>query len=176
MRRGGMQVEGDKDGLHVDMRHGSTILVPVGRIRLKTRTIRVVRSDLENDLGTHTGIGEDFQQNGMGNTAIDERHFFDTSLEGGHCAVHLRDHALVDDACAFEAVHLGGLKVRNNTSGVFGILQKAWHIAHENEALCAESSGCLAGGDVSVAIVNPAIHTPGRWADDRRSSFFDALQ
>ncbi len=44
-------------------------------------------SQLGNDIGAHTLVGEDFQQDGMGHAAIEGRDLLHARLDCGHAAV-----------------------------------------------------------------------------------------
>src|SRR5205823_14950208 len=83
----------------------------------------------EDDLRADTGIGENLQQNGVVHPAIDERHFVHARLDGGDRALHFRDHALVDDTCLFESLHLIYLQVGDERVGSIWISQEPWLVA-----------------------------------------------
>src|SRR5439155_2227911 len=80
-----------------------------------------------------------------------------------------------DDARLPQSVHFFNLQVRNHAVRVFWVADQSGHVTHENQPPGLEPNGSLCGGHVRIAVVDPAIFTPRRGADDRRDAAPDAL-
>ena len=57
---------------------------------------------LKGDLGADADVGEDFEDEGVGDATVDEVNFTNTTAKGSEGGVHLGDHAAGDDALVFE--------------------------------------------------------------------------
>ena len=53
---------------------------------------------LQHDFGADAGVGENLEQDGMWNAAVDEGDLVDAGLDGDDGGVDFGDHALIDDA------------------------------------------------------------------------------
>src|ERR1039458_1823527 len=131
---------------------------------------------LLDDLGSDAFVGEDLQQDGVGHATIHERDLLDARLDGGHGAIHLRNHPFVDDPALLQHVHLADLQAGDDTVRLVRVLQQARHVAHEDQAPGFQRNRRLRGGYVGVAVVDFAILAERGRADNRRDAFLNALE
>ena len=107
---------------------------------------------LEVNLRADAAIGEDFEDEGMRQAAVDEVDLADASAEGVEGAVHLRDHATADDFFGLQFGDAGLVEARNEGAVVFGIAHHTTHIAEEDEFRGLEALREGTGGEIGVHV------------------------
>src|SRR6266581_7425867 len=129
----------------------------------------------KNHLRAHSCIRENLQENGMVHPAVHKGHFVHARFEGGNRAAGFWNHAFVDDAGLPQSVHFFDLQVGNHAVRVVWVAHQSGHVAHENQPPGLEPNGGLCGGHVRITVVDLALFTPRRGADDRRDAPPDTL-
>lgn len=104
-----------------------------------------------------------------------EGDFFDAGPNGGHRAIHLGNHSLVNDAVCFSVCDLADFEARDDAVRAFGVMQQAGHIAHEDQAPGVGDGG-LGGGNVGIAVIDFAVFAAGGRTDDGSDALAEAIQ
>ena len=109
-------------------------------------------------------MGEDFEQHGMLDAAVDDMGLLCATAQSIDAAFHLRDHAAVDDALANQGVGLVGVERRDDLAvGPFD----PGDIGQQDELLGVQGLGDLAGDGVGVDVVGLALFADPDGCDDR---------
>ena len=110
---------------------------------------------------------EQFNQQGMGQTAINNRGLRDAPAHGGDTGVHLRDHAFVDMAVGDKLPGVGGRHFANQAVFVGEVLVNAFHVGHHHQRGRTECDGQFSGDGVGVDIIAFTVFADGNAGNDR---------
>ena len=119
------------------------------------------------EAGAGTAVGEQLQQDGVGDTAINDDGLVDALIDGIGHAADLGDHAACDDSSSLVALDLGDFHFGDEGGFVVLIPQQARDIGHGDELFGLERNGDLGGSGVGVDIVRLAEVVHADRCDDR---------
>ena len=108
--------------------------------------------------------GEDFQQQGMGDAAIQNNGGFNTTFYGLHAGLDLRNHAAGDGAVLDHGPGLFKVQVSNQ---FLVLVQNTGNVCQHQQATGTKRGGNGTGCCVSVDIVGFAAGTNANRGNDR---------
>ena len=110
------------------------------------------RHGLLDDLGAAALFGEDFEEEGVGDAAVDEVDFADAGVEGVEGGADFGDHAAGDGAVGHVGFGLGAGEGGDEGGGVLGVAEEAGDVGDVNEFGGFEGAGEGGGGEVGVDV------------------------
>src|SRR5215472_12315770 len=116
------------------------------------------------DFGADTLAGEDLEQHGVAQPAVDDVRLLDAVVERLEAALDLGDHALGDDAAGDELARALVVEGRHHAAG---LVMDAVDVGQQDELLGAQRFGDLAGDQVGVDVEGLAAVADADWRDDR---------
>ena len=120
-----------------------------------------------DDFGADALIGEDFEEETVGDAAIDHVDLLDSGIEGGEGGADLGDHAAGDDAFVDEPFDAGAVERGDEGGRVGGVVHDAEDVGDVDEFGGAEFTGEGGGGDVGVDVEDVVgAFLAGDWGDD----------
>ncbi len=126
------------------------------------------RGDLgaSNDFGADALVRVDFEQQGVGDTAVDDMGLADAGFECGQARFDLGEHRIGDDAGVDHLFDLGFVEAADPAFGVVDIAADAVGVADHDELLGGDGGGDLSGGAVGVDVELAAGLVHGDGGDD----------
>ena len=107
--------------------------------------------------GADSLIGENFQQQTVRQTPIDEVNALHSCSQGFDRAVHLGPHALGDHAALLQGANFAHPQGGNETVRVFRIKQQARNVGEVDEATRLQSDRHLGCSSVRVGVVDLSV-------------------
>lgn len=105
-----------------------------------------------HDFGADALIGEDFEEETVGDAAIDHVDLLDSGIESGEGGADLGDHAAGDDAFIDEPFDAGAVEGGDEGGWVGGVVHDAEDVGDVDEFGGAEFTGEGGGGDVGIDV------------------------
>ncbi len=103
--------------------------------------------------GAGATVGEQLQQDGVGDTAVNDDGLVDALIDGIGHAADLGNHAACNDSSGLVALDLGDLHFGDEGGFVVLVPQQARDIGHGDELFGLERNGDLGGSGVGVDVV-----------------------
>ena len=124
------------------------------------------RSTSQEDLGADALVGVDFEEEGVGEAAVDDVGFFDAAVEGGDAGFDLGEHAFADFLAVDEILDLGAGDAAEERGRVVFAFADAVGVGDEDHFFGLEGGGDEAGGGVGVDVEAVAGGIAGDGGDD----------
>ena len=115
------------------------------------------------NFGPDPFVGEQFEQDGVGNPAVNDVRLVDAARKGPEAGVHLGEHAPLDDARGLEAVNVVPVQGAHQSAL---LVQDSRHIGQEDEFLGPDGARDGAGRRVGVDVVDLAVIADAEGGDD----------
>ena len=129
--------------------------------------VMVVRSPFGRDHRPDAGVGEDLEQQHVGDAAVEDVGAADAVAHGLDAAGDLRDHPAGDRAVGDQRLELVGGRLADQAGRVVDVAAQALDVGEVDELLGAERLGDGAGDDVGVDVVGLAGLVGADRGDDR---------